>query len=325
MLVSWMLPVGHPGRAKPEQLPVNSLDSTTPTPTTDHRHHPVASCKPHTGVRLPFRHKGRPAGAAIAYQRDDGQRGRHWRNPDKRRNPNVTGDGWQLRRFDPVDPSSAVAICLSEGEKDSALLATAGLIAFCGPRGAQSLPGADFSELAQLAKETHLPVLLIGDNDLVGREAMRKVRSQLKKVSHLDATDLTKLAQEKSSVADLPTADLLALIRLELLDRDPSWQKPGRNRAMYQQFKCPRPKKNIKSAGDGKRIRGVVPCGNLSTCKPCCEWENFLHIERCWRGTPAQFVVGRTTTVGVVQGHFPALPDCLVAVLTRPSGTALWG
>ena len=28
---------------------------------------------------------------------------------------------------------------------------------------------------------------------------------------------------------------------------------------------------------------------------------------------------GRTTTVGVVQGHFPALPEsCLVAVLTRP-------
>ena len=88
----------------------------------------------------------------------------------------------------------------------------------------------------ELAKEAVLPILLCGDNDEPGRDAMRKVRSQLKKVSHLDATDLTKLAQEKSSVADLPTADLLALIRLELLDRDPSWQKPGRNRAMYQQF-----------------------------------------------------------------------------------------
>ena len=40
---------------------------------------------------------------------------------------------------------------------------------------------------------------------------------------------------------------------------------------------------------------------------------------------PPLDVVGRTTTVGVVQGHFPAVPDCLVAVLTRPSGTALWG
>ena len=36
-------------------------------------------------------------------------------------------------------------------------------------------------------------------------------------------------------------------------------------------------------------------------------------------------VVGRPTTVGVVQGHFPALPEGLVAVLTRPSGSALWG
>ena len=35
-------------------------------------------------------------------------------------------------------------------------------------------------------------------------------------------------------------------------------------------------------------------------------------------GVPLRPVVG--------QGHFPALPEsCLVAVLTRPSGTALWG
>ena len=88
-----------------------------------------------------------PSGSSIQYQRADGQRGRHWRNPDKRRNPGVTGDGWQLRRFDPVDPSSATAICLAEGEKDAAILATAGLIAFTAPRGAQSLPLADFTEL----------------------------------------------------------------------------------------------------------------------------------------------------------------------------------
>ena len=58
-----------------------------------------------------------PEGAAIAYQRNDGQRGNHWRNPDMRRNPGVTGDGWQLRRFDPVDPSSAVAICWPRARK----------------------------------------------------------------------------------------------------------------------------------------------------------------------------------------------------------------
>ena len=28
-----------------------------------------------------------------------------------------------------------------------------------------------------------------------------------------------------------------------------------------------------------------------ATCqKPCCDWENFLHIERCWRGNPAQMI-----------------------------------
>ena len=227
-------------------------------------------------------------GAAVFYQRNDGRRGKHWRNLDMRRNPGVTGDGWQVRRFNPNDPSAAVAIALTEGEKDAAQLSAAGLIAFTAPRGAQSLPGADFTELVALAKDTRLPVLLCGDNDLVGREAMRKVRGLLKRDHHLDAASLT--GEEKGSVADFPAEDLQALIRLELLDRDESWQKPGRNRAMYQQFKCPRPKRNIKSAGDVSGIWGLVPCGNTATCKPCCEWENFLHVERCWRGNPAQMI-----------------------------------
>ena len=230
-----------------------------------------------------------PEGAGIAYQRNDGQRGRHWRNPDKRRNPNVTGDGWQLRRFDPADPSIATAICLTEGEKDAALLAAAGLIAFTAPRGAQSLPGADFTELVELAKDKGLPVLLCGDNDKVGREAMRQVRHLLKMDHHLDAASLT--GEEKGSVADFPAEDLLSLIRIQLSTTDPNWQKPGRNRAMYQQFKCPHPKKNIRNSGDGGGIWHQLPCGNTATCKPCCEWENFLHVERCWRGKPAQMVV----------------------------------
>ena len=45
------------------------------------------------------------SGSSIAYQRDDGQRGHHWRSDTKRRNPGVTGDGWQCRRFDPIDPA----------------------------------------------------------------------------------------------------------------------------------------------------------------------------------------------------------------------------
>ena len=197
-----------------------------------------------------------PAGATIYYQRNDGRRGKHWRNPDKRRNPGVTGDGWQVRRFNPNDPSAAVAIALTEGEKDAAQLSAAGLIAFTAPRGAQSLPGADFTELVELAKDKGLPVLLCGDNDLVGREAMRKVRALLKMDFHLDAINLA--GPEKGSIADLPAADLQALIRIKLSDRDASWQKPGRNRAIYKDFKCPRPKRNVKSAGDGARIWGLV-------------------------------------------------------------------
>ena len=231
-----------------------------------------------------------PSGSAIQYQRDDGQTGRHWRNDTKRRNPGVTGDGWQLRRFDPLDPSTAAAICLAEGEKDAAILATAGLIAFTAPRGAQSLPLADFTELVALAKETVLPVFLCGDNDPVGREAMRKVSTLLKKDHHLDTTDVTSLGPEKGSIADFPVEDLLSLIRVKLSDPDPSWQKPIRSRAQYLEFKCPRPKRTIKNSGDGGVVYGLVPCGNTATCKPCGDWETFLHIERCWRGKPAMMI-----------------------------------
>ena len=74
-----------------------------------------------------------------------------------------------------------------------------------------------------------LPVLLCGDNDKVGRDAMLKVRAILKKEHHQDATYL--FGEEKGSVADFPAEDLIALIRIKLSDRKPSWQKPGRNRA----------------------------------------------------------------------------------------------
>ena len=274
-------------------LNLSNTQSLPWTPPPPPRERPTISIAPlppvsHTAASAYLSGIKTHEGAAVFYQRNDGQSGKHWRNLDMRRNPGVTGDGWQLRRFNPVDPASAPAICLTEGEKDAATLTTAGLIAFTAPRGAQSLPGADFTELVALAKDTGLPVLLCGDNDLVGREAMRKVRALLKKDHHLDVASLT--GEKKGSVADFPAEDLQSLIRLELLDRDASWQKPGRNRAMYRDFKCPRPKHNVKSAGDGARIWGLVPCGNLSTCKPCCEWENFLHVERCWRGGPAQMI-----------------------------------
>lgn len=230
-----------------------------------------------------------PSGSSIQYQRADGQRGRHWRNPDKRRNPGVTGDGWQLRRFDPIDPAAATAICLSEGEKDAARLSAAGMIAFCGPRGASSLPSADFTELVMVAKETRLPVLLCGDNDEVGREAMRRVRLLLRK-DHVDAVETHHAAPPKGSVADLEILDLQGLVRNKLSDRDPSWQKPIRSRAQYLEYKCPRPKRNIKGAGDLSGIWGLVSCGNTATCQKCSEWANFLHVERAWRGKPAQMI-----------------------------------
>ena len=230
------------------------------------------------------------SGSSIAYQRDDGQRGHHWRSDTKRRNPGVIGDGWQCRRFDPIDPAAAAAICLAEGEKDAAILAAAGLIAFTAPRGAQSLPLADFTELADLAKATGLPVFLAGDNDEPGREAMRKVRLRLKNDFHLDAVSTHRAAPGKGSIADLEIMDLQGLIRNNLSDRDPRWQKPIRNRAQYLEYKCPHPKRNIKEAGDCAGILGFRPCGNTATCPTCFGWETHKHVERCWRGKPAQMI-----------------------------------
>ena len=238
----------------PRPRPTLSVDYLPPVS-------PNAAAEYLKGILTPF-------GSSIQYQRDDGQRGRHWRSDTKRRNPGVTGDGWQLRRFDPVDPSTATAICLAEGEKDASILAAAGLIAFTAPRGAQSLPLADFTELVDLAKATALPVLLCGDNDEPGREAMRKVRRLLKTDLHLDAIDLAG-PEKGGSVADLPAEDFLSLIRVKLSDLDPRWQKPIRSRAQYLEYKCPRPKRNIKKAGDLSGIWGLVSCGNTATCTEC--------------------------------------------------------
>ena len=116
-------------------------------------------------------------------------------------------------------------------------------------------------------------------------------------------------------MADLPAEDLLSLIRVKLLDRDPRWQKPIRNRAQYLEFRCGHRKRNIKKAGDLSGIRGLVSCGNTATCTECAAWESYLHIERCWQGKPAQMIqvsgfgeVGSTIaeTVGmgkVYRGH----------------------
>ena len=142
------------GITNTQSIPWTSPPAPRPRPTFSVNYLPPVSHTQALDYLLGIR---TPEGAGITYQRDDGQRGKHWRNPDMRRNPGVTGDGWQLRRFDPIDPASATAICLAEGEKDAALLATAGLIAFTAPRGAQSLPQADFTELVDAGPGNRAP------------------------------------------------------------------------------------------------------------------------------------------------------------------------
>ena len=141
-----------------------------------------------------------------------------------------------------------------------------------------------------LAKATGLPVFLAGDNDEVGREAMRKVRLRLKNDFHLDAVSTHRAAPGKGSIADLEILDLQGLIRNNLSDLDPRWQKPIRSRAQYLEFQCQRHKRNIKKAGDLSGIRGWRSCGKTATCPECAAWESYLHIERCWQGKPAQMI-----------------------------------
>ena len=230
-----------------------------------------------------------PKGATIEYQRNDGKRGKHWRNPDKRRNPGVTGDGWQVRRFNPAAPDSAIAICLAEGEKDAAILALAGLIAFCAPRGAPSLPGADFDELVELAQDTYLPVILAGDRDDVGRKAMRRVKELLRDRG-VKPIDTGGLAPEKGSIADLDPLALGALIRLELMPLNSRMVKPIRGAKEHQALWCLRPKHWQGLGGDGQTVKNLRPCGNTAACKECDAWESFLHLERAARCNPAMLV-----------------------------------
>ena len=109
--------------------------------------------------------------------------------------------------------------------------------------------------------------------------------------SHLDVTDLTGRAPEKGSIADLPQPELHKLLGLLLQDLDERMVKPVRSRMMYREYWCPHPKRQQRAAGDDQNIMTFLPCGNTATCQKCCDWENFLHIERCWRGEPAQMVV----------------------------------
>ena len=199
------------------------------------------------------------------------------------------------------------------------LLAAAGLIAFTAPqRAPKALPLRRLHRAGSPSqRKPGFLWLLCGDNDKVpGREAMRQVRGLLKSDYHLDARDLSSLGADQGSIADLPVEDLQALIRVKLSDRDPAWQKPGRNQAQYAKFKCPKPKKNVHVSSDGGEIWGLASCGNTSTCTACCGWENYVHTERAWRGRPAMMIeisgfgsdgstIPQTTWLAkVYRGHF---------------------
>ena len=164
----------------------------------------------------------------------------------------------------------------------------------------------------ELAKVTGLPVLLCGDNDEVGREAMRKVRLLLRK-DHVDAISTHRAAPPKGSVADLEILDLQALLRnkLSVSDRDPSWQKPIRSRAQYLEYKCPRPKRNIKGAGDLSGIWGLVSCGNSGTGKTHVALG--LGLAACQKGMS----VGFTTAAALVHELMEARDDRRLLNLQR--------
>ena len=272
-------------------LGIERATAYTPPPRPPRPISIVAALPPvsHTAGREYLSGITTPTGARIDYQRIDGQTGRHWRNPDKRRNPGVKGDGWQVRRFDPERPGDAPAIALAEGEKDAALLAAAGLIAFCAPRGAQSLPSADFTELVELAQETALPVLLAGDNDAPGRKAMAEVRNLLYRQG-IKPTFTAAHAPEKGSIADLGRDGLADVIRLELMPLNVRMLKPGRMEKKHAEYRCLRPKHWQGIGADGQTVKNLRPCGQTATCPECEAWENFLHLERAIRGRPAMLV-----------------------------------
>ena len=115
-------------------------------------------------------------------------------------------------------------IAMLHGGKKAVIIGAIGLAVLA--------PAAWFAEVPQTFAQT----CILREYDVTGI-AYLEIRTPetlvnfKKKDSHLNAIDTTGLAPEKGSIADLPTKDLQALIRLELLDRDDSWQKPIRSRA----------------------------------------------------------------------------------------------
>ena len=153
------LPSGGITGPAPSATPINApkrkswTHSGSPTPSQSlglrHRHarDSTISAKPLTPVSptqaLDYLKGigGHPPALRITYQRDDGQRGKPLAQPGQAAQPRMSlataGNYGGLTRWTRPAPT---AVALAEGEKDAAILAAAGLIAFTAPRGAQSLP-----------------------------------------------------------------------------------------------------------------------------------------------------------------------------------------
>ena len=235
----------------------------------------------------------RPVGGRIRYRNTDGRTALHIRRAGKLvRNPGMTGGNWQPRRFDPFSPNAATAIVVAEGEKDAALSALAGFVAYAMPGGSTRAETAAWPIVAHAALDLGLPVVMAGDNDDVGRKA-RKVVTDALAAFGVKTLPLSLAASDPGgSPVDLPDfADRVA----ELISPADSWQRPRRPNT--EGFKCLDTKRIEHLTAGGQKVFKLVPCSGPN-CQPCEAWAAELHLLRVMRGHPS---------LALVYGGFNAL------------------
>ena len=66
--------------------------------------------------------------------------------------------------------------------------------------------------------------------------------------------------------------------------------KPGRMEKKYAHLRCLRPKHWQGLGADGQTVKNLRPCGKTATCRECDLYEAEVHLERAYRGRPAQLV-----------------------------------
>ena len=269
-----------------DYLDLLGLSQTAPTPSTTTRTLAVTPLKPvqTTAAGQYLSGINTKRGGAVQYQHRDGGIGSHTRRKGKvTRNPGIRGSGWQVRRWNPLDVGGAGAIIVGEGEKDAAIFARRGYIAFSAPRGAQSLPQADFQELLGLADDTALPVILALDNDAAGRKANGKVKALLLGEG-LTCLDLSGAGPHGGSIADLQNEDMNSRIAFILHPMKSRWLRPRRT----EEYLCHNPTRRRHTSFTGGSVAGALPCEKCPTCE---RWQHFLHVERCHLNNPVQAVI----------------------------------